>query len=113
MSQLWTDLTRLNRAERAWLVGFSLMVLAATCYFSATGTDWNSSYSIVLNWLISPISAISGVFCVVLVAKGLISNWVWGLLSCAYYGLVAWTSGYYGDWLLNWFYFVPSQFFVC
>ncbi|WP_337879331.1 nicotinamide riboside transporter PnuC [Rheinheimera sp.] len=112
MSQLWTDLSRLNRAERAWLVGFSLLVLAATCYFSATGTNWNSAYSIALNWLVSPISAISGVLCVVLVAKGLISNWVWGLLSCACYGLVAWTSGYYGDWLLNWFYFVPSQFFV-
>lgn len=112
MTQIWADLTRLQRLERLWLLGFSALVLLCTCVFSVKGTDWSSLSSVLLNWVVSPLSAISGVLCVVLVAKGLISNWVWGLVSCSLYGVVAWTSGYYGDWLLNWFYFVPSQFFV-
>jgi len=112
MHYLWSDLTRLHQSERWWLACFMLMVVGSSCYFSWGATDWASWYSITLNWLISPVSAISGVLCVVMVAKGLLSNWIWGLMSTASYGLIAWTSGYYGDWLLNWCYFVPSQFFV-
>jgi nicotinamide mononucleotide transporter len=109
---LWQDLTRLNRHERYWLTLFLLTITICTLWFSADGTDWQNWQSIALNWLVSPISAISGVLCVVMVAKGLLSNWIWGLISACSYGLIAWTSGYYGDWLLNWFYFLPAQFFI-
>ncbi|MCT8126228.1 nicotinamide mononucleotide transporter [Alishewanella sp. BS5-314] len=109
---LWQDLTRLNRYERYWLAAFLLIIMLSTLWFSSTGTDWQSWRSITLNWLISPLSAISGVLCVVMAAKGLLSNWIWGLISASSYGLIAWTSGYYGDWLLNWFYFLPAQFFI-
>lgn len=110
--QLIADLKRLTSAEQRWLQLFLLIIVSSTIWFSLQGTDWHSGYSIVLNWLVSPLSAITGVLCVVMVAKGLLSNWIWGLVSAISYGLVAWTSGYYGDWLINWFYFLPAQFFI-
>lgn len=79
---LWQDLTRLNRYERYWLAAFLLIIMLSTLWFSSTGTDWQSWRSITLNWLISPLSAISGVLCVVMVAKGLLSNWIWGTNQC-------------------------------
>lgn len=107
-----SDLQRLNSNEKRWLQLFLFIIISSTCWFSVQGTNWDSPSSILLNWFISPISAISGVLCVVMVAKGLLSNWIWGLVGSASYGLLAWTSGYYGDWLLNWFYFLPAQFFI-
>lgn len=107
-----SDLQRLNSNEKRWLQLFLFIIISSTCWFSAQGTNWDSPSSILLNWFISPISAISGVLCVVMVAKGLLSNWIWGLVGSTSYGLLAWTSGYYGDWLLNWFYFLPAQFFI-
>ncbi|MBT1450236.1 nicotinamide riboside transporter PnuC [Glaciecola sp. XM2] len=109
---LLSDLQRLNPLERRWLQLFLITILSTTIWFSWQGTDWQSNQSIVLNWLVSPISAISGVLCVVMVAKGLLSNWIWGLISASTYGFLAWKSGYYGDWLINWFYFLPAQFFI-
>lgn len=107
-----SDLQKLSVNEKRWLQLFLFIIISSTCWFSAQGTDWYSLRSIMLNWVISPLSAISGVLCVVMVAKGLLSNWIWGLIGSASYGLLAWTSGYYGDWLLNWFYFLPAQFFI-
>lgn len=105
-------LNTMTKFEKAWLVVFSSIILASTLYFSATGTTWGDWKSVILNWIISPVSALTGVFCVVQCARGRINNWIWGLVNSITYGLVAWVSGYYGDWMLNWFYFIPTQFFI-
>lgn len=95
--------------EKIWLVTFLIMVVGATVYFSIGGTDYNNWHSILLNWVISPASAISGILCVVLVAKGKISNYAWGVVNCVTYGYVAYMSGYYGDAIINVFYMLPFQ----
>jgi nicotinamide mononucleotide transporter len=105
-------LKSMTKFEKVWLAVFSVVILAATVYFSATGTKWEDWKSITLNWLISPVSALTGVFCVIQCARGKLNNWIWGLINSATYGLVAWVSGYYGDWMLNWFYFLPTQLFI-
>ena len=102
----------MTKFEKMWLVVFSTIILATTIIFSITGTAWNDWKSVTLNWVISPVSAITGVVCVVLCARGDIKNWVWGFVNSVTYGLVAWVSGYYGDWLLNWFFFIPTQFLI-
>ena len=112
LTWLLADLQRLSRNERYWLWLFLAVILTTTVWFSASATQWDSASSVLLNWLVAPLSAISGVLCVVLVAKGLLSNWVWGLISTSSYGLIALTSGYYGDWLINWCYFFPAQFLI-
>jgi nicotinamide mononucleotide transporter len=98
-----------TKFEKIWLITFLTMVLGSTIYFSITGTDYSSWHSILLNWVIAPVSAISGIMCVVLVAKGKLSNYVWGTINCITYGYVAYMSGYYGDTIINLFYFLPFQ----
>jgi nicotinamide mononucleotide transporter len=95
--------------EKVWLVIFLLMVVGATVYFSINGTDYSNWHSILLNWVISPLSAITGIVCVVLVAKGKISNYAWGVINCITYGYVAYMAGYYGDMIINVFYMLPFQ----
>lgn len=95
--------------EKIWLSVFLTMVVGCTVYFSIGGTNYASWHSVILNWIISPLSAISGIICVVLVAKGKLSNYFWGLLNCLSYGYVAYMSGYYGDALINIAFMLPFQ----
>jgi len=104
------DFKHWNKFEKVWLIVFLVIILMATVYFSYSGTDYNKIESILLNWVISPLSAISGIFCVVLAAKGKISNWVYGIVNSVLYGYLAFHSGYYGDAIINIAYFLPTQF---
>jgi len=72
----------------------------------------NIFYSILIHdiaW-IPTIASISGVVCVVLVAKGHISNYVFGLIQVSLYVYIAWQSRYWGGVMLNGLYYVPMQF---
>jgi nicotinamide mononucleotide transporter len=75
-------------------------------------TDWKSAWNIFLNWFLSPVSALTGVICVVLCARGSWWNWTFGIVNSIAYGIIAWQTGYYGDAILNIFYFLPTQFFI-
>lgn len=102
----------LNRFEKIWLITFAVIIVATTVIFSISGTNWKDPWSILLNWVISPLSALTGVICVVLCAKGNIFNYAFGIVNALAYGYVAWYSGYYGDCILNLFFFLPTQFFI-
>ncbi len=56
------------------------------------------------------ISSITGIWCVLLVAKGKISNYIWGLVNVILYAYAAYTWGLFGDFTLNAFIFLPMQF---
>jgi nicotinamide mononucleotide transporter len=99
-----------NKFEKVWLFSFLAIIIAATVYSSATGTDYSSTENILLNWVVSPISAVTGILCVVLAAKGKISNWAYGIVNSVLYGYLAYRSGYYGDAIINIIYFLPTQF---
>ncbi len=99
-----------SKFERIWLIVFLVLILATTIIFSIDGTDYSSAHSILLNWVITPLSSITGIICVVLVARGSIWNYPWGIVNCVAYGYLAYKSGYYGDMILNVFYFLPFQF---
>ncbi|MDV0445915.1 Nicotinamide riboside transporter PnuC [Methanimicrococcus sp. At1] len=60
--------------------------------------------------LISTIAFITGIFCVVLVAKGSIWNYAFGLINCIAYAYVAFCSLLYGEVILNLLYYLPMQF---
>lgn len=110
MKILNIDFKQWSRFEKIWLISFLVIILASTLYFSLVGTDYQNIHNIIMNWAISPVSAISGIFCVVLAAKGKISNWFYGIINSALYGYLAYYSGYYGDAIINIFYFLPTQF---
>jgi nicotinamide mononucleotide transporter len=98
-----------SKFEKIWLLSFLMVIVATTIYFSISGTDWASWKSVLLNWIISPASAISGIVCVVLAAKGKLSNYIWGVVNSIAYGYVAYMSGYYGDMIINLAFMLPFQ----
>jgi len=59
---------------------------------------------------VSTIASISGVVCVVLVAKGHIANYLFGLIQVCLYVYISWQSRFWGEVMLNGLYYVPMQF---
>jgi len=55
-------------------------------------------------------AAVSGVVCVVLVARGNIFNYLFGLINVTLYAWISYKADLYGDALLNALYYLPMQF---
>lgn len=55
-------------------------------------------------------TAMTNVICVILVAKGRVSNYYWGLAGVLLYGYMAYAAGLYGNMGLNLLYYAPMQF---
>lgn len=85
--------------------GMILAVIGFTIYFSIINTDNSLGYLII-----DGVAAISGIFCVVLCAKGKKSQYVWGLINVVGYVVIAMINKYYGEVMLNALYYLPSQF---
>ena len=59
---------------------------------------------------VGSIAAIAGVLCVVLVAKGSIWNYLFGLVNVTMYAYISYKTSVYGDAALNARYYLPMQF---
>lgn len=82
--------------ELAWLAVATLVITAV----SILARD---------NWL-GFVSAISGILCVVLVAKGKIANYAFGIVQTVSYAYIAYSYQLYGEAILNALFFLPLQF---
>ena len=60
--------------------------------------------------LVGSVAGITGVLCVVLVAKGSIWNYAFGLVNVSLYAWISYQSSLYGDAALNALYYLPMQF---
>ena len=60
--------------------------------------------------IIGSVASIAGVLCVVLVAKGSIWNYVFGLVNVSMYAYISYKADLYGDAALNALYYLPMQF---
>ncbi len=60
--------------------------------------------------ILSMISSISNITCVILVAKRSIFNFIPGLIGTVSYGIVSYIYGNTGEWMLNLVFYVPIQF---
>lgn len=60
--------------------------------------------------IVGSVAAIAGVLCVVLVAKGSIWNYLFGIVNVSLYAYISYKASLYGDAALNAFYYVPMQF---
>lgn len=101
---------KITMFEKVWVTVFTVLILGATCYFSYTVTDYTSTKSVLINWVISPISALTGIVSVVLTARGKLSSFWFGIINCVTYGYISFAGGIYGDTLINILYFLPMQF---
>lgn len=72
----------------------------------------NAIYS-VLTGSLDPVgsgASVAGVVCVVLVAKGSIWNYLFGVVNVTLYAVISWKAALYGDAALNALYYLPMQF---
>lgn len=72
----------------------------------------NVIYSVMTGTLdvLGSLAGITGVLCVVLVAKGSIWNYLFGLVNVSLYAYISYKASLYGDAVLNAFYYLPMQF---
>lgn len=72
----------------------------------------NIIYSVLTGTMdiIGSIAGITGVLCVVLVAKGSIWNYAFGLVNVSLYAWISYKAALYGDAGLNALYYLPMQF---
>ena len=72
----------------------------------------NIVYSFLTGTLdaVGSIASVAGVLCVVLVAKGSIWNYLFGIVNVSLYALISYKADLYGDAALNALYYVPMQF---
>ncbi len=82
--------------EKIWLLSFTLINLYL--FFI-----WQDSW-------IGLTASLTGMICVVLVAKGRISNYYFGIVNILAYAYVAYQSRYFGEVMLNMIYYLPMQF---
>ena len=83
--------------EAVWLVAFSALAIWLSVLW---GETW-FGFSVF----------ITGVICVVLVAKGSIWNYAWGIYNVIGYAYLAYNNGYFGELMLNAGFFLPIQVF--
>lgn len=82
--------------ELAWLAISTIVILTLSFIWDDT--------------LLGTVASLSGIICVVLVAKGKISSFYFGIINAATYGAVAYSYQLYGESDLNFFVYLPLQF---
>ncbi len=82
-----------------------LILIGFTTYFAAIDKESSALYLVI-----NSLSAICGVFCVVLCAAGKKSQYYFGFVNIAAYIVIAMTGKYYGQVALNALYYLPTQF---
>ncbi len=96
------------RQSLVTLTPFETLLLAAILLLSVASFVIKGEFGV--NNLIACLSAILGVFCVVLGAKGSMANWIFGIAECLLYSYIAISGHIYGDALQRLFYTLPMQF---
>ena len=76
-------------------------VIASNIIYSALSGDVD---------IVGSVAGIAGVLCVVLVAKGSIWNYLFGIINVSMYAYISYKAALYGDAALNALYYVPMQF---
>ncbi len=89
--------------EVSYLLTFSIIICwVASTFTDPTMPDWFNVVNI--------ISAVSGIVCVILVAKRNILNFPIGIINVVLYGYISYVYHWNGSMILNWFIFFPFQF---
>ena len=82
--------------EKSWLAVFTAINLYL--FFA-----WDDT-------LLGLVSSLTGMMCVILVAKGKMSNYLFGIIQTSTYAYIAFGYGLYGEAMLNAFFYFPTQF---
>lgn len=86
----------LDTFEKGWLLISTLILFGVEIYFQDS--------------LIGIIATLTGILNVVLVAKGSMINYAFGIVNTILYTIIAYKAGYGGDFVTFLFYYIPLQF---
>lgn len=90
------------------LNAFDSILIGAICTLSLISFFVKGEFN--ANILIAALSAVLGVFCVVLGAKGSLANWIIGTVECVLHIYICFVSHIYGDFLQRIFWNLPMQY---
>lgn len=85
-----------------WLWTYTASITGIWLGFFWGAGDWNTVLSVV--------TCLTGLWCVILVAKGRIFNYYLGIVNVIGYAWIAYQYQLYGEVMLNAIYFLPMQF---
>ena len=88
---------------KGWKFIEVLWLLLACSIITGLSIYWEDS-------LMGIISALTGVACVICTGKGKLSAYLFGLVNCVLYAIIAYQQTLYGETMLNILYYVPMQF---
>lgn len=103
-----TNYLQTVRQSLLHLNAFELLLLISIMILAILSFVMKGEFGV--NNFISCVSAIIGVFCVVLGAKGSVANWIFGVVECFLYTYIAISGHIYGDALQRILYTLPMQF---
>lgn len=90
------ELTGWKKKELLWLITACAVIAGLSIYWGDT--------------LMGIISSVTGVACVVCTGKGKLSAYLFGLVNCVLYAIIAYRAALYGETMLNVLYYIPMQF---
>ena len=90
------ELTGWKKGEVLWLITACAVIAGLSIYWGDT--------------LMGIISSVTGVACVVCTGKGKLSAYLFGLVNCVLYAIIAYRAALYGETMLNALYYIPMQF---
>ncbi len=96
------------RQSLATLTLFEMFLIGAILLLSLLSFVVKGEFS--TNNCLACVSAVLGVFCVVLGAKGSMANWLFGIVECLLYSYIALAGHIYGDAMQRILYTLPMQF---
>ena len=89
------ELKNWHKWELIWLILANAIILGVSVYCGDTA--------------IGILTAVTGSICVILVGMGRMSNYIFGTINVVLYAMVAYKATYYGDVMLNLFYYLPTN----
>lgn len=89
------ELSGWKKLEIAWIVIATIVMLGLSIYLKDT--------------VIGIVSALTGIWCVILTGKGKISSYIFGMVNTLLYAYIAYGAQYYGEVMLNLLYYVPTN----
>lgn len=90
------ELTGWKKIEVVWLTAATVIILSLSLF-------WKDN-------VIGILSALTGVWCVILTGKGKRSSFIFGTVNVLLYAYIAFGARYYGEVMLNVLYYFPMNF---
>lgn len=97
MVKIKNELQGWKKWEVIWLIITTFTITTLSIY-------WKDN-------LMGIVSATTGVICVVCTGKGKLSAYIFGAVNTFLYAIIAFKARYYGEVMLNAFYYFPLQFY--